>query len=101
MKVKKGKGESACFFLFPFYFYGMNSKKLILLPVTALILSVTLLVIARPVTSGLSAFLSKSEKADANILVIEGWLSQNDLKHAIDEFKNQRQNDNKEQFRRH
>lgn len=87
MKVKKGKGESACFFLFPFYFYAMNSKKILFLFVTLLFLSVTLLVLARPVALSLSAFLSKSEKADANILVIEGWLSQNDLKHAIDEFK--------------
>jgi hypothetical protein len=41
---------------------------------------------ARPALSRLSDFLSKSERVEGNILIIEGWLSVNDLNSAIEEF---------------
>jgi len=54
---------------------------------TIFVLFLTLmLVFVKPATLALSQFLSKSDRADANILVIEGWLSYNDLKTATDEF---------------
>lgn len=46
-----------------------------------------MLFLAKPVTLRMQDFLSKSERADANILVIEGWLSYDDLKDAIAEFE--------------
>ncbi|MGE5419863.1 MAG: carbohydrate-binding domain-containing protein [Chloroflexota bacterium] len=61
------------------------SKRIIILTACAVFI-VMMLVFARPLTLKISQFLSKSEKADANILVIEGWLSYNDLQAAADEF---------------
>ncbi len=46
-----------------------------------------MMILAKLFTEKLSSFLSKSERVRANILVIEGWLSYNDLKAAVDEFK--------------
>lgn len=59
-----------------------TSKLLIAFILTAAVL----LAIMKPVLSGLSVFLSKSERVNANVLIIEGWLSYNDLEYAINEF---------------
>lgn len=61
------------------------SKRITLLTALAIILAV-MLAFARPLTLKISRFLSKSEKVEANILVIEGWLSYNDLQSAANEF---------------
>lgn len=42
--------------------------------------------LTKPATRKISRFLSKSEKVDANILVLEGWLSYSDLEAARNEF---------------
>jgi hypothetical protein len=62
----------------------MKHRKLILLltlPAVALVILVLFL------PGKLSAFLSKSVRVDANVLIIEGWLSYNDLLLAADEFR--------------
>jgi hypothetical protein len=61
----------------------MKHRRLILLlslPAVSLVILVLLL------PAKLSGFLSKSVRVDANILIIEGWLSYNDLLLAADEF---------------
>ncbi len=51
-----------------------------------IVLLIFSLVLVKPATKGMAEFLSRSDRVDANILVIEGWLSYNDLKAAADEF---------------
>ncbi|HLP72169.1 MAG TPA: carbohydrate-binding domain-containing protein [Bacteroidales bacterium] len=63
----------------------MKVKKIILS--VLLILLVITLAFARPVTLRLSQFLSKSERVNASILVVEGWLPYRDLSAALDEFR--------------
>jgi hypothetical protein len=62
--------------------FGKQFKVLIFFVVILTIL----LACAKPATTVMAEFLSKSDRVDANILVIEGWLSYNDLKAAADEF---------------
>lgn len=64
------------------------TKKLIrrLLVILVFIL-LTGLVFIKPAFNYLSGFLSKSEKVDANVLIVEGWLPENALYQAGEEFK--------------
>lgn len=61
-------------------------KKLVIGSVLFIIILTAGYFFARPSLSRLSAFLSKSERVEGNILIIEGWLSVNDLNSAIEEF---------------
>jgi hypothetical protein len=64
----------------------MKVKKLILLAIILFLFAGYF--VSRPAVSWMQDYLSKSERVDANVLVIEGWLSANDLKSAIDEYRN-------------
>ncbi|MGE5406709.1 MAG: hypothetical protein ACM3NR_03265 [Methanosarcina sp.] len=64
----------------------MKPGKRIRLFIAFAIIILIMLVFAKPVTLNISHFLSKSEKVSANILVIEGWLSYNELQAAANEF---------------
>lgn len=64
----------------------MKLRKPSKLFLTLILIVVVLLAFVKPVIERLSAFLSKSERVSADILVIEGWLSYNDLEYAINEF---------------
>jgi hypothetical protein len=44
-------------------------------------------ILLKPAFKYLSSYLSKSEHVKANILVVEGWLPENSLKMAYEEFK--------------
>jgi hypothetical protein len=59
-------------------------------PVTAAILSLVLITFIAAVaglTDRLSAYLSKSERADADLLLVEGWLPDNAILNAVEEFR--------------
>lgn len=62
----------------------MKVKKLIIPVLIVFLLSGYF--VSRPVLTWLQSFLSKSERVDANILVIEGWLSYTDLEAAVKEY---------------
>lgn len=64
----------------------MNLSKPAKLLTALLIFLILIIVLARPLTIRIAEYLSKTEKADANLLVIEGWLPFDDLKAAADEF---------------
>ncbi len=66
----------------------MGRKKLVRLSVALIILISAGFFLIKPVLSRLSDFLSKSEKVDGNLLIIEGWLSFDDLNAALEEFRN-------------
>ena len=63
----------------------MKVKKIIL-PLL-LFLFILSLAFAKPLTVRLSEFLTKSERVNANILVVEGWLPYDDLSAALNEFR--------------
>ena len=65
----------------------MRRKKLFV--ILSVIISVILLgyIFLKPAFNYLSGYLSKSEHVKANILVVEGWLPENALKMAYEEFK--------------
>lgn len=66
----------------------MNLSRRFKYLVVAIVIFAGLLVIAKPALLRISAFLSKYEKVDADVLIIEGWLSYNDLEYAVSEFSN-------------
>lgn len=68
-----------------FYFYGMRKTKLLLLILILSVLTAELIFINR-IFSLLQSFLTKSEKTEANILIVEGWLSYDGLILATNEF---------------
>lgn len=43
--------------------------------------------LVKPAVNNLSAFLSKTEKVNGNVLIVEGWLSNRALETAINEFR--------------
>jgi hypothetical protein len=65
----------------------MRRKKLFV--ISSVFISIFLLgyIILKPAFNYLSGYLSKSEHVKANILVVEGWLPENALKMAYEEFK--------------
>jgi hypothetical protein len=65
----------------------MRRKKLFV--ILSVIISIILLgyIFLKPAFNYLSGYLSKSEHIKANILVVEGWLPENALKMAYEEFK--------------
>jgi hypothetical protein len=62
---------------------GKGLKKLIFISILVLL---TGCIFLKPAFQSLSTFLSKSEEVQANILLIEGWLSENDLEMVNNEF---------------
>lgn len=66
----------------------MVRKKLVRLFAVLIILISAGAFLARPVLVHLSDFLSKSERVDGNLLIIEGWLTSEDLNAALEEFRN-------------
>jgi hypothetical protein len=59
-------------------------------PITAAILAIFLIIFISDITGlidRLSTYLSKSEKADADLLVVEGWLPENAILKAAEEFR--------------
>lgn len=66
----------------------MRKKIIRVLSFILLFLFITGLIFIKPAFKYLSGFLSKSEKVDANLLVVEGWLPDNALQQASEEFKN-------------
>ena len=66
----------------------MVKIRLVIFFLTIAILSFPGYFLFRKTVPFLSGFLSKSEKVDADILIIEGWLSYNSLQEAIKEFQN-------------
>ena len=65
----------------------MRKKKLFV--ISSIFISIILLgyILLKPAFNYLSGYLSKSEHVKANILVVEGWLPENALKMAYEEFK--------------
>jgi len=65
----------------------MRRKKLFV--ISSIFISIILLgyILLKPAFNYLSGYLSKSEHVKANILVVEGWLPENALKMAYEEFK--------------
>jgi hypothetical protein len=65
----------------------MRRKKLFV--ISSVFISIILLgyIVLKPAFNYLSGYLSKSEHVKANILVVEGWLPENALKMAYEEFK--------------
>jgi hypothetical protein len=63
-------------------------RKVLLIVLIAFISILTLgYIFLKPAFNYLSGYLSKSEHVKANILVVEGWLPENALKMAYEEFK--------------
>lgn len=68
----------------------MVRKKLVRLIAALIVLISAGAFLAKPVLLHLSDFLSKSERVEGNLLIIEGWLSSEDLTEALEEFRNGR-----------
>lgn len=64
----------------------MKLSKQIKLVIAFVISGFLFILFAPPLTREVAYFLSNTEKVDADILVVEGWLGYDDLKTAIDEF---------------
>jgi hypothetical protein len=63
-------------------------RKKVLLVISILLLSGFFIsLIIKPAFNYLTGYLSKSEQVNANILIVEGWLPDNALKMAAEEFK--------------
>jgi hypothetical protein len=66
----------------------MGRKKLLILLLIVISVILAGYVFMKPAFKYLSGYLSKSEQVHANILLVEGWLSESDLEIAYAEFKN-------------
>lgn len=64
----------------------MQKKRLLILFISFFLIS-SIYLFLKPAFNYLSGYLSKSEKVKANILVVEGWLPENALRMAYEEFK--------------
>jgi hypothetical protein len=64
---------------------GKGLKKIVFISILVLL---TGYIFLEPVFNSLSSYLSKSEEVNANILLIEGWLSEKDLEVVNNEFEN-------------
>lgn len=80
------KGKSTSLFPFLFYFYFMKLPRRLKYFIVLVVFFIVLLSCSKPALIRLSDFLTKSEKVEANVLIIEGWLSYNDLEYAMNEF---------------
>jgi hypothetical protein len=66
----------------------MRGKVLKTLTLISILILLSGLFFFKPAYSYLSAYLSKSEEVQANILLVEGWLSESDLEMVNKEFGN-------------
>lgn len=64
----------------------MRKKGLFILMFTFIFIFITAYISIKPLFNYISGFLSKSEQVKANILVVEGWLTYDDLKTAYQNF---------------
>jgi hypothetical protein len=65
----------------------MRKKKLFVISFISIFIILLGYILLKPAFKYLSSYLSKSEHVKANILVVEGWLPENSLKMAYEEFK--------------
>jgi hypothetical protein len=67
----------------------MRRKRIIIILCVTLIVTLAVFLLFKPAFNYISGYLSKSEPARADILLVEGWLPDYALKLANDEFQNQ------------
>jgi hypothetical protein len=63
---------------------------LVLIFIFFAIILIILYILSKPTSNFLSSYLSKSEHANANILIVEGWLPDSALEIASEEFRKNR-----------
>jgi hypothetical protein len=64
-----------------------RKKKILIIIIFFTVLLAGVFNLLKPSFYYLSDYLSKSEQVDANILLVEGWLTFQDLEYAVDEFR--------------
>jgi hypothetical protein len=66
---------------------SIKRHRLIFLSLAFFVIAISGYIFVKPAFNQLSGFLSKSEQVPANILLVEGWLSQRSLETAANEFR--------------
>jgi hypothetical protein len=66
---------------------SIKRNRLIFLSLAFFVITISGYIFVKPAFNQLSGFLSKSEQVPANILLVEGWLSQRSLETAANEFR--------------